>query len=154
MDPALQKALGELLLNAVPTIIIFLLLFYCYTALVHRPLLKVLAERHALTEGAVAKAQTDIAAADAKTAEYEQRLREARAAMFKELEQRRQRLMDARSQAVTQARQEAEVRTKAARAEIAKQVEIAKVSLQAQADSLAQRVIDQVLHVAVAGGVR
>jgi F-type H+-transporting ATPase subunit b len=122
--------------------------------LVHRPLLKVLAERHALTEGAVAKAQTDIAAADAKTAEYEQRLREARAAMFKELEQRRQRLMDARSQAVTQARQEAEVRTKAARAEIAKQVEIAKVSLQAQADSLAQRVIDQVLHVAVAGGVR
>jgi F-type H+-transporting ATPase subunit b len=122
--------------------------------LVHRPLLKVLAERHALTEGAVAKAQADIAAADANTAEYEQRLREARAAMFKELEQRRQRLIDARSQAVAQARHEAEARTKAARADIAKQVESAKISLQAQADSLAQRVIDQVLHVAVAGGVR
>jgi F-type H+-transporting ATPase subunit b len=154
MDPALQKALGELLLNAVPTIIIFLLLFYCYTVLVHRPLLKVLEQRHARTEGAVAKAQTDIAAADAKTAEYEQRLREARAAMFKELEQRRQRLIEARSQAVAQARHEAETHTKAARADIAKQVEAAKFSLQSQADTLAQRIIDHVLRVSVAGGVR
>jgi F-type H+-transporting ATPase subunit b len=154
MDPALQKALGELLLNAVPTIILFLLLFFCYTALVHRPLLKVLAERHALTEGAVAKAQTDIAAADAKTAEYEQKLREARAAMFKELEQRRQRLLDARSQAVAQARGEADSRVKAAKAEIDKQAAQAKAGLQAQGETLAQRVIDQVLHTAAAGGVR
>jgi F-type H+-transporting ATPase subunit b len=154
MDPALQKALGELLLNAVPTIILFLLLFFCYTALVHRPLLRVLAERHALTEGAVAKAQTDVAAADAKTAEYEQKLREARAAMFKELEQRRQRLLDARTQAVAQARSEADVRVKAAKSDIDKQAAQAKASLQAQGETLAQRVIDQVLHTSAAGGAR
>lgn len=154
MDPALQKALGELLLNAVPTIILFLLLFFAYTALVHRPLLKVLAERHALTEGAVAKAQTDIAAADAKTAEYELKLREARAAMFKELEQRRQRLLDARTQAISQARSEAGARVKAAKSDIDKQAAQAKASLQAQGEMLAQRVIDQVLHTSAAGGVR
>jgi F-type H+-transporting ATPase subunit b len=151
MDPALQKALGELLLNAVPTIILFLLLFFCYTVLVHRPLLKVLAGRHALTEGAVAKAQTDIAAADAKTAEYEQKLREARAAMFKEFEQRRQRLLDARTQAVAQVRSEADARVKAAKSDIDKQAAQAKASLQVQAETLAQRVIEQVLHSAAAG---
>jgi F-type H+-transporting ATPase subunit b len=154
MDPALQKALGELLLNAVPTIVLFLLLFFCYTALVHRPLLKVLAERHAMTEGAVAKAQTDIAAADAKTAEYEQKLREARAAMFKELEQRRQRLLDARTQAISQARSEADARVKAAKSDIDKQAAQAKATLQTQGETLAQRVIDQVLHTSAAGGVR
>jgi F-type H+-transporting ATPase subunit b len=154
MDLALQKALGELLLNAVPTIVLFLLLFFCYTALVHRPLLKVLAERHAMTEGAVAKAQTDIAAADAKTAEYEQKLREARAAMFKELEQRRQRLLDARTQAISQARSEADARVKAAKSDIDKQAAQAKATLQTQGETLAQRVIDQVLHTSAAGGVR
>ena len=153
MDPALQKALGELLLNAVPTIVIFLLLFYCYTILVHRPLLKILGDRHALTEGAVAKAQADVAAADAKSADYEQRLREARGAMFKDLEARRQRLLDARSAAVAEVRKQADARTQAARAEIQKQAAQAKTELQAQAETLAQRVIDQVLHVS-AGGAR
>jgi F-type H+-transporting ATPase subunit b len=153
MDPALLKALGELLLNAVPTIVLFLFLFYCYTVLVHRPLLKVLAERHSLTEGAVAKAQADIAAADAKTADYEQRLREARASVFKELEQRRQRLLDGRTQAIAEARHAAETRTRAARAEIEKQAAAAKSQLQGQAETLAQQVIDRVLH-ASAGGVR
>lgn len=151
MDPALQKALGELLLNAVPTIILFLLLFFCYTALVHRPLLKVLSERHALTEGAVAKAQSDIAAADAQTAEYEQKLRAARATMFKELEQRRLRLLDARTQAVTEARQQADARTKSARADIEKQAATAKTGLQAQAEALSQQVIEQVLRAGVGG---
>lgn len=153
MDPALLKSLGELLLNAVPTIVLFLLLFWGYTALVHRPLLKVLAERHALTEGAVAKAQSDVAAADAKTQEYEQALREARAAMFKDLESRRQKLMESRSAAITQARQEAEIRTRAAKAEIEKQAAAARAQLQAQAEALANRVIEQVLHT-TAGGAR
>jgi len=153
MDPALLKSLGELLLNAVPTIVLFLLLFWGYTALVHRPLLKVLSERHALTEGAVAKAQADVAAADAKTQEYEQALREARAAMFKDLESRRQKLMEARSVAIARARQEAESRTRAAKAEIEKQADAARTQLQAQAEALSNRVIEQVLHTA-AGGAR
>ena len=153
MDPALLKSLGELLLNAVPTIVLFLLLFWGYTALVHRPLLKVLGERHALTEGAVAKAQADVAAADAKTQEYEQALREARAAMFKDLEQRRQKVMEARSAAIAGARQEAESRTRAAKAEIERQAAAARTQLQTQAEALSTRVIEQVLHT-TAGGAR
>jgi F-type H+-transporting ATPase subunit b len=153
MDPTLLKSLGELLLNAIPTIVLFLLLFWGYTALVYRPLLKVLAQRHALTEGAVAKAQSDIAAADAKTQEYELALREARASMFKELEQRRQKLMEARSAAIAAARQEAETRTQAAKAEIDKQAAAARTQLEAQAEALSNQVIAHVLH-ASAGSAR
>src|SRR5438270_12173553 len=121
MDAALKKAIGELLLNAVPTIILFAIVYLAYRFLVHNPLAKVLAERHSKTEGAVAKAQTDVAAADAKTKEYEDRLREARAGIFKSQEARRKQLMDARSAAIAEARAAADVKLKAAKSEIEKE---------------------------------
>src|SRR5436190_16673681 len=104
MDAALKKALGELLLNAVPTIVMFTILYLAYRLLVHNPLMKVLAERHSKTEGAVAKAQADVAAADAKTKDYEDRLREARMGIFKAAEARRKQLLDARNAAISEAR--------------------------------------------------
>jgi F-type H+-transporting ATPase subunit b len=141
MDAALQRAIGELLLSAVPTIVLFLLLFVAYLKLVHNPLLKVLAERHAKTAGAVAKAQADVAAAEARTAEYEQKLREARATVYKTMEARRKALLDARAAAITEAKARAGEQVKAARAEIEKEAATAKTSLQAQVEALAQEVI-------------
>jgi F-type H+-transporting ATPase subunit b len=146
MDAALTKAIGELLLSAVPTILIFLGLFAAYTLLVHRPLLRILAERHARTEGAVAKAQTDIAAADAKTSDYEQRLREARAAVFKQQENRRKQHMEARAAVIAEARKLAAERVKAAKREIEQESASAKRTLTAHSEGLAQQVIDAVLQ--------
>ena len=77
MDQTLRQ-LGELLLGAVPTVILLATLYILYTFLVHRPLTAVLAERRSRTQGAMEKARADIAAAEARTADYEQRLREAR----------------------------------------------------------------------------
>ena len=145
MDAALQRALGELLLAAVPTILLFLFLFVAYLKLVHRPLLKVLAERHAKTAGAVAKAQADVAAAEARTAEYEQKLREARASVFKTMEARRKALMEARGAAIAEAKAKAETQVKAAKAEIEKEAAAAKASLQGQVETLAQEVIRAVV---------
>ena len=82
MDPLL-KQVGDLLLGAVPTVVIFLLLYAIYTSLVGNPLRRTLDERRKRTEGAVIKARADIAAAEAKTQDYEQRLREARLVIFK-----------------------------------------------------------------------
>jgi F-type H+-transporting ATPase subunit b len=144
MDAALQRAIGELLLSAVPTIVLFLLLFVAYLKLVHNPLLKVLAERHAKTAGAVAKAQADVAAAEARTAEYEQKLREARATVYKTMEARRKALLDARAAAITEAKARAGEQVKAARAEIEKEAATAKTSLQTQVEALAQEVIRSV----------
>src|SRR5947209_19590358 len=89
MEETLRQ-LGGLLLGAIPTVIFMLAMYLVYTVLVHRPLTRVLAERRSRTEGAVEKARADVAAAEARTAEYEQRLREARTSMFKMQETRRQ----------------------------------------------------------------
>ena len=77
MDEILGQ-LGGLLLGSVPTVVFIVLLYFIYTVVVHKPLVAVLAERRSRTEGAVEKARADIAKAEARTAEYEQRLREAR----------------------------------------------------------------------------
>ncbi len=58
--------------GSVPTVILLALLYALYTAIVHKPLQRVLAERRSKTEGAV-KICADIAAAEARTAEYEQK---------------------------------------------------------------------------------
>jgi F-type H+-transporting ATPase subunit b len=82
MDETLRQ-IGGLLLGAIPTVIFFLLLYGLYAVLVHKPLTRVLAERRARTQGAIEKARADVASAEARTAEHEQKLREARLALFK-----------------------------------------------------------------------
>ena len=154
MDDALKQALGGLLLNAVPTILIFFGLYLAYLNLVHKPLLKVLAERHNKTGGAVAKAQSDIAAADAKSTEYEQRLREARVGLFKQQEARRKMVMEAREAALAEARSQASVKVKAAKADLQKEAATAKGSLMAQAEQLANEIIQAVLGTGVTAGGR
>src|SRR3989442_12989523 len=101
MDEILAQ-LGGLLLGSVPTIIFLVLLYAIYTGLMHRPLVRVLAERHAKTEGAVEKARADIAAAEARTAEYDQRLREAAASGFKSLEMNLQQVLAVTTEAIAQ----------------------------------------------------
>lgn len=145
MDASLQKALGELLLNAVPTIILFGVLLGAYKLLVHNPLAKVLAERHEKTEGAVAKAKADIAAAEAKTADYEQRLREARLTVFKAQESRRKKVLEVRAEAIAEARKQAQGQVGAARKSIDAEAQTAKAGLQQQSENLAAEVIRAVL---------
>lgn len=145
MDASLQKALGELLLNAVPTIILFGVLLGAYRLLVHDPLTKVLAERHEKTEGAVAKAKADIAAAEAKTADYEQRLREARLTVFKAQEARRKKVLEVRAEAIAESRKQAQGQVVAARKAIDADAQGAKTGLQQQSESLATEVIRAVL---------
>ena len=151
MDEILRQ-LGELLLAAIPTVVVFLVLFFAYKLIVHKPLVAVLDERRARTQGAVEKANADIAAAEARTAEYEQRLRDARLSIFKKLEARRQQWLQARTAAVAEARVAAETRVKAARAALEQDVEQAKVTLQSESETLANQIIRTVLKPALAAG--
>src|SRR6202451_1649387 len=113
MDDTL-KQLGELLRGAVPTVILLALLYALYSSVVHKPLQRVLEERRSKTEGAVEKSRADIAAAEARTAEYEQRLREARATIFHAQEIRRKAALDARTAALNEARSKAQAQVQAA----------------------------------------
>lgn len=153
MDETL-KQLGGLLLGAIPTVIFVVLLYGLYSLLVHRPLVRVLAERRAKTEGAVEKARADIAAAEARTAEYEQHLREARVAVFKAQEARRQGALQARANAVAEARTKAQKQVEQARAAIQKDQQVAQAGLQAEAGKLVTEIIRAVLRPAMAGGGR
>jgi F-type H+-transporting ATPase subunit b len=152
MDEILRQ-LGELLLAAIPTVVVFLLLFFAYKLIVHKPLVRVLSERRARTEGAVEKANADIAAAEARTAEYERRLRDARLSIFKKQEARRQQSLQARSATVAEARTAADARVKAAQASLEQDAEHAKVSLRAESEAIANQIIRAVLRPAVTSGV-
>lgn len=150
MDQTLQQ-LGELLLGAVPTVILLALLYGLYTAIVHKPLRRVLEERRNKTEGAVEKSKADIAAADARTSEYEQKLREARGAVFRAQEARRQAALQARTQAVAEARAKAQAQVQAAKAGIEGDRAAAEKGLQSEAAALAQEIVRRVLQPAGAG---
>jgi F-type H+-transporting ATPase subunit b len=150
MDKTLQQ-LGELLLGAVPTVILLALLYALYTFIVHKPLQRVLVERRGKTEGAVEKSRADIAAAEARTAEYEQKLREARAAVFRAQEARRQAALQARTNALNEARSKAQVQVQAAKADIERDRAAAEKALPAQSAALAQEIVRRVLQPAGAG---
>ena len=150
MDQTLRQ-LGELLLGAVPTVILLALLYVLYTTIVHKPLRRVLEERRSKTEGAVEKARADIAAAEARTSEYEQRLREARAKVFHAQEARRKAALDARTAAVSEARNKAQAQVQAAKADIEKDREAAQDGLQAQGQTLAEEIMRRVLEPAGVG---
>jgi len=150
MDDTLRQ-LGELLLGAVPTVILLTLLYILYSAIVHKPLGRVLEERRNKTEGAIEKSRADIAAAEARTSEYEQRLREARATLFRAQEARRKAALDARSTALNEARKKAQAQVEAAKADIQRDRAAAQHNLQAEAQTLASEIIRRVLEPAGAG---
>ncbi|HEV7674104.1 MAG TPA: ATP synthase F0 subunit B [Candidatus Angelobacter sp.] len=151
---AILRQIGELLVNSIPTIISVLILWTAYTFLVHGKLRQVLAQRHALTEGAIERAQQEIAAAEKRTAEYEQRIREARSQIYKAQQANRQRVMDQRNAALAEARKNAGEMVKKARAVLEAETFAAKSALEQQANVLADQVIATVLKPATAAGGR
>lgn len=150
MDETLRQ-LGELLLGSVPTVILLAVLYALYTAIVHKPLRHVLEERRGKTEGAVEKSRADIAATEARTAEYEQKLREARAAVFRAQEAKRQAALQARTNALNEARTKAQAQVQAAKKNIEADRIAAESTLPTDAAALAQEIVRRVLQPAGAG---
>src|SRR5579863_10135437 len=146
MDEILRQ-LGGYLLGAIPTILLLMVVFTAYRALVHRPLSRVLAERHNRTEGAMERARADIAAAEAKAAFYEQRLR---AALFKAQEARRKQAQEARAAALAEARAHAQQQVAEARAGIERDKTAAQGGLEVEAARLADEIIRAILRPATA----
>ena len=144
MDETLRQ-LGGLLLGSIPTILLFVITYFAYRTIVHGKLEAVLKERYARTEGAIEKARADVAAAEAKTSEYEQRLREAKMAVFKAQEQRRQKALAARAAALADARGRPGQQVAQARERVARELEAAKRQLQPEGERLAEEVIRIIL---------
>ncbi|HKD45508.1 MAG TPA: ATP synthase F0 subunit B [Candidatus Angelobacter sp.] len=144
--------LGELLLSSIPAIFCLLIVWAAYRSIVYTRLQQVLAERQALTEGAIERAREEIAAAEERTSEYERRVREARAQIFQVQEAHSRRTMEERNNALAEAREKADAMIKSARAALEEEVLSAKSSLEKQTDSLADEIIDIVLRPVAVGG--
>jgi F-type H+-transporting ATPase subunit b len=157
MDTTL-KQVGELLLDAVPTVVLLLLLYAIYQNVVRKPLERILKERRDRTEGAALKARADVAAAEARTQEYEEKLREARLAVFKAQEARRQKAQQMRSEAMTEDRAKAQEQIRQAKAGIEQDMAAARVGLQAETERLATEIVRTILKPAgtapAAGGAQ
>jgi F-type H+-transporting ATPase subunit b len=141
----LVQQLGGLVLGSVPTIILFLVTLAAYQILVHAPLARILRERYARTRGAVEKAAAAIAAAEKKTAEYEERMRTARAAVFHVRHDRLHQVHVESELALEEARMSAQERTAAARVAIEDSVQAARLQMESMIEGLAARVLHAVL---------
>jgi F-type H+-transporting ATPase subunit b len=148
------RQVGELLLFSIPTIICLLVVWWAYRVLVYNKLQQVLAERHARTEGAIQQARAAIASAEQRTAEYEQKLREARAQIYAVQESYRNRMMQRRAEAIAQTRNESDEMIKSARGEVEQEKITAEAGLQKQAEMLADQIIESILRPALAAGER
>jgi F-type H+-transporting ATPase subunit b len=144
MDEILHQ-LGDLFVGSVPTVIFFVLVLIFYKTLVHTPLLRVLAERRARTLGAVEHAAVSIQSADAKSQEYEARLRAARLEIGRQREQRLQQWNRERENILADARHASDEAVKHARQSLNAEVEAARTGIEANADALASEVLRAVL---------
>ena len=144
MEQTLQ-ALTGILLKAIPTVIFVILLHFYLKAMLFGPLTKVLKEREALTEGAKKSAVQSLAEAERKTAEYEVKLRAARAEVYREQEETRRKWLDEQTAQVAQARSAAEAGVRSAKDEIAAEAAAARTNLRDTAAALADQIATAVL---------
>jgi F-type H+-transporting ATPase subunit b len=148
MDLILYQ-LGELVLGSVPTMILFILLVAAYGLLVRRPLDRVLAERRARTSGAEESARGAIAAAEAETSAYEEKLRSARAEIFAARDQKLKQWNAERDAALAQVRETTQERIRGARQEIEKSAQEARLHIVSVSDELSSRILSAVLPAGV-----
>jgi F-type H+-transporting ATPase subunit b len=137
--------LGGLVLGSVPTMVLFLLLVMAYGALVGRPLAKTLADRTARTTGAVEQARGAIAAAEAETSVYEDKLRAARSEIMAGRERRSQQWQAGRDKAIESARGLSQERVKTARAEIEAAADEAREQIEGATAQLTEQILRAVL---------
>lgn len=149
MDQILHQ-LGDLFVGSIPTMIIFILLVVAYRILLYKPLARTLAERRELTQGAIQKAADAIAAADAKSQEYEAKLRAARAEMFRHREQLIQKWNAERDSAIASARLASRERVRAAEAALKQQAAEAQKEIEGSTEQLASQILQAILPAGVA----
>ncbi|MGA3126946.1 MAG: ATP synthase F0 subunit B [Candidatus Korobacteraceae bacterium] len=150
MEQTLRQ-LGELLLGAIPTMVLLLALYGLYHVILHKPLEATLAERRKRTQGAVEQARADIAVAAQRAKDYESQLREARLTIFKATDNRRKQATETRAAAVSHARERAQQQIAQAKAEVEKESAAARVTLQTESDRIANQIIATILQSAGAG---
>jgi F-type H+-transporting ATPase subunit b len=139
-------ALGEILLSAVPTILLLVLLHFYLKHMFFKPMETVLRQRHEATEGSRKLAQEALERADARATEYENALRAARSEVYQAHEESSRQLQERETVHLAAARQAAEQAVREAREALEQDVEQAKAALRSESDSLADAITESILR--------
>jgi F0F1-type ATP synthase membrane subunit b/b' len=138
--------LGELFLQAVPTVLIVLVFYLILRALFFKPLLAVMAEREARTVGARKAAEAAEASAAEKVKQYQEALKKARVQVYAEQEAARKKLLDERSARLKEARIKESARIAEAKEQIAKELAEALREMHSSVTQLAMEIARRVLQ--------
>ena len=147
----LIQQVGALLLGAIPTALLFIVLVMAYQFLIQGPLSRTLKERRARTEGAVEDAHKAIARSEARAAEYADKLRQARAEVYKMREQRAKQRNAERETVLDAARKASGARVTQAKVDLDAETDRARQAIQGSAGELANQVVRAVLPLAAEG---
>ena len=141
------RQLGELFLQAVPTVLIVLAFYVILRSLFFKPLLQVMAERESRTGGAQKAAEVAQAAAAEKVKQYQEALRNARAQIYGEQEATRKKLLEERASMLREARARAAAEVAAGKDRVAKELAVARRDVEATASQLAEEIARRFLQI-------
>jgi F0F1-type ATP synthase membrane subunit b/b' len=143
---AIVHQLGELFLQAVPTVLIILLFYFILRTLFFKPLLQVMAERDSRTVGAEQASVAAQAAAAGKVKQYQQALGQARGGVYAEQEAARRRVLEERAAQIKDARTKASGEVSAAKVRVAAELAAARRDVQATVAELSAEIARRILE--------
>jgi len=143
---AIVHQLGELFLQAAPTVLIILLFYFILRALFFKPLLAVMAERDSRTVGAQKASEAAQAAAAEKIKQYQEALRQARGQVYAEQEAARKKLLDERAAQIKDARTKAAAEVNTAKARVAAELAAARQDVETTVAELSTEIARRILQ--------
>lgn len=155
--PAFVLAEGERsIIQPDKTLLIIFVLFIVFVVvmnyLLFKPIGRILDERETLTDGAAAEARAAARQYQARLANYEETIRQARAESYRKLEQQRAVALEERRKLLEAARAETDAEIAKGKARIGAEATAARTTLEAEARQLAEQISRTVLGRAVGGG--
>jgi F0F1-type ATP synthase membrane subunit b/b' len=142
---AILHQLGVLFLDAVPTVILFLLFYVFLRWAFFLPMQKTMAERAARIEGARAEAAAVEAEARHELDAYHQALRRARAEIYSQQEAARQEALEGRAKLLKALRARAGEEVSSAKKRIADELQVELAEVESQTPALAQDIVRAIL---------
>ena len=144
MDSTL-RALGQLLLRAIPTFLLVLALSYYLKLIFFRPMEKVLRQRGDATAGARQRAAESAERAAGRVADYNSAMLSARTETYQAQADLYRRLEEQRAEALAAARTRTQAAVDEAKARLADDAESAKVQLARDAETLSTAIASTIL---------
>src|SRR5260370_36683931 len=143
---AIVHQLGELFLQAAPTVLIILLFYFILRTVFFKPLLAVMAERDSRTGGAEKASEAAQAAAGEKVKQYQEALRQARGQVYAEQEAARKKLLDERAAKIKEARTKAAGEVSAAKVRVAAELAAARRDVESTVTQLSAEIASRILQ--------